>query len=96
MDQQRMSLNEHLQLIGSNNTRSYNGDRDVTRKSFVDPASSSKQDRQATNHHQLHSIHRSAATQQVRFLVDPTHKTSQAHQLSTGLSAIRNSKPSTH
>ena len=42
MDQRRMSLIEHLELIGPNNTRSYNGDRDVTRISFVDPASSSK------------------------------------------------------
>ena len=37
-----MSLNEHWQLIGPTYTRSYNGDRDVTRESFVDPASSSK------------------------------------------------------
>ena len=41
-----MSLNEHLQLIGSTISRSYNGDRDVTRISFVDPASTSKQDKQ--------------------------------------------------
>ena len=109
-----MSLNEHWQLIGPTYTRSYNGDRDVTRESIVDPASSSKQDNQQlkqtsqvrqhilqklvhtharsatfraqkmfASKHQSHSTHRSAVTQQVRFLVDPTHKTSQVHNCRT-------------
>ena len=113
MDQRRMSLNEQAVYRKHTNTRSYNGDRDVTRTSFVDPTSTSKQAvhptqasqvrqhflqklvhthaRSATfraqkmfaSKHQSHSTHRSAITQQVRFLVDPTHKTSQAHNCQT-------------
>ena len=65
-----MSLKEHWQLIGSTNTRSYNGDRDVTRKSFVDPASTCKQE------NNQHSTHCSAAVNCTQLIAVPQHSKS--------------------
>ena len=65
-----MSLNEHLQSIGSTNSCSYNGDRDVTRESFVDPGSPSKQENNP------HSTHRRAAVNCTQLTAVPQHSKS--------------------
>ena len=77
MDQRRMSLIEQAVYRKHTNSHSYNGDRDVTENpSLIQLQQASKQATRTRPTVVPKQLTRQTPT--FRFLVDPTHKTSQA------------------